>query len=83
MSARFRIAGSGLFFISSTFDGTIDGVTHTDGIAISSADLGEGLSEGILVVQDDANGDDGLTQNFKLVSWSEIEAVLGQFVAPE
>lgn len=66
----------GTFAISETEDGLIDGVSHTDGLAISSADLGGALEKGILVVQDDSNGDKGLTQNFKYVAWADIVAAL-------
>lgn len=59
-----------------TIGGTdkIDAVTHTDGICVTSRPLGEAFPAGLFVAQDDEN-DDG-NQNFKLVSWARIQAVL-------
>ena len=54
----------------------IDAVTQTDGIDVSSASLGPVFPQGIFVAQDGRN--DGCNQNFKLVSWQAIAAVLGQ-----
>lgn len=67
----------GTFTVSGIEDTPLDGVSHTDGLTVSSAALGNSLSRGLLVVQDDANGDNGETQNFKFVSWAEIERVFG------
>jgi 3-phytase len=50
--------------------GGIDSVSGTDGIDVSSANLGRGFEQGLFVAQDDENP--GSTQNFKLVSWSSI-----------
>lgn len=66
----------GTFAITETEDGLIDGVTHTDGLTVSSANLGGNLDKGILVVQDDSNGKKGTTQNFKFVAWSDVIRVL-------
>ena len=64
---RFRIADS---------EATgIDGAQETDGIAISSAPLGPDYPEGVLVAQDGFNR--GATQNFKIVDWRDVKAVLG------
>ena len=56
---RFKIINAG-----------IDGVTHTDGIDVTSAPLGTTYSTGLFVAQDDRN--DNGNQNFKLVPWSAI-----------
>jgi 3-phytase len=48
----------------------IDSVSGTDGIDVTSANLGAGFEQGLFVAQDDENP--GSTQNFKLVSWSSI-----------
>ena len=48
----------------------VDGVTHTDGIEVTSVPLGARFPAGLFVAQDDQN-DHGL-QNFKLVSWQQI-----------
>ena len=53
----------------------IDGVTHTDGIASTSLNLGASYPMGLFIVQDDENYDSGKTfrgQNFKLISWNVI-----------
>lgn len=67
----------GTFSIADSADGLIDGVSHTDGLTVSSANLGGILADGLLVTQDDSNGDKGLTQNFKFVAWSEVATALG------
>ncbi|OUX97507.1 phytase [Ponticaulis sp.] len=73
----------GTFSIISSFDGTFDAVTHTDGITVSSAPLGEAFPEGILVVQDDSDGENGTSQNFKFVSWSDVIASIEARSTPE
>ena len=55
--------------------GRIDGVSHTDGIASTSLNLGPLYPKGLFVVQDDENREEGeefVGQNFKLVSWERI-----------
>jgi 3-phytase len=51
---------------------TIDEVTHTDGIEVTTAALGEPFTAGLFVAQDDKNP--GANQNFKLVRWADILA---------
>ncbi|WP_026370739.1 phytase [Kallotenue papyrolyticum] len=53
----------------------IDGITHTDGIDVNNSALGASFPGGLFVVQDSSN--DGQHQNFKLVDWRDIAAVLG------
>ncbi|MBA2385354.1 MAG: phytase, partial [Actinobacteria bacterium] len=50
--------------------GKIDGVTHTDGIDVTSGHLGSAFPDGVFVAQDDEN--DSGNQNFKLVAWKGI-----------
>ena len=50
--------------------GTVDGVTHTDGLDVTNAALGADFPGGVLVAQDDAN--DHSNQNFKLVPWERV-----------
>ncbi|MFT5101564.1 MAG: 3-phytase [Planctomycetaceae bacterium] len=64
---RFRIT---------TGDG-IDGVQETDGLEVSGAAFGRVFPHGFLVVQDGFNAPFGDSQNFKVIDWREIEAVLG------
>ncbi|MCA8899718.1 MAG: phytase [Hyphomonas sp.] len=65
----------GVFSIVEAADIGIDGVTHTDGLDVSSATL-PGLPRGVMIVQDDANPISEFEQNFKIVSWADIEAAL-------
>jgi 3-phytase len=50
--------------------GGIDGTDHTDGIDVSTADLGPGFPWGVLVVQDGEN--DGEAQNYKFVPLQDV-----------
>lgn len=71
-------AFAGRFAIGASGDGSVDPVTETDGIDVTSATL-EGYPEGVFVAQDDENtGPDGGAdgQNFKLVDWRDIKAAL-------
>ena len=52
----------------------IDRVTHSDGVDVLNASLGPGFPHGVFVTQDQKN--DGGRQNFKLVPWPAIEAVI-------
>lgn len=60
----------------------IDPVRHTDGIDVTSANLGPKMPKGLLVVQDDSDGKSagsGLErQNFKLISWEAIERIIAR-----
>ena len=72
----------GTFAIDATEDDLIDGVTHTDGLTLSSSDFGGRFSDGLLVVQDDSNGKKSRIQNFKFVSWKDVAVALdGQKMA--
>mgnify|MGYP002781125700 CR=1 FL=1 len=61
----------GRFRVGASLDGTVDAVTHTDGLDVVSAAL-PGFPRGLLVVQDDGNPRSGVDQNFKLVNWAEV-----------
>ena len=52
----------------------IDGVTDTDGIDVTNANLGPNFPKGMMVVQDDANP--GGNQNFKFIRWDAIATAL-------
>ncbi len=51
-------------------NGAVDGTSSSDGIAVTSASLGNGLSDGAFIVEDDKN--DIGNQNYKIVSWGDI-----------
>lgn len=52
---------------------SIDGSSETDGLAVTSANLGGVYDQGLLVVQDGRNRMPSARQNFKLVPWSSVE----------
>lgn len=55
----------------------IDGASETDGLDVTSADMGPDFPGGLLVVQDGRNLTPVERQNFKLVPWSRVAAALG------
>lgn len=60
-------------------DGEVDGVEETDGIEIFSSYLNEDFKHGLFVAQDGYNYDNegkAAAQNFKLVPWERIAALL-------
>jgi len=61
---RFRIA-----------DGTVDGVSDTDGIELALGAFGPDYPGGLFVAQDGNNP--GGAQNFKLVDWGDVLRALG------
>lgn len=54
----------------------IDGVSETDGLEVTSANLGALFPEGMLVVQDGHKVMSEAPQNFKYVSWEKIRTAL-------
>ncbi len=54
----------------------IDGVSETDGLEVTHADLGGVFTEGMLVVQDGHKVMPEAPQNFKYVSWKKIRTAL-------
>lgn len=69
-------AQRGIFTVTASSDGTVDAVTHTDGLDVNSTPLPD-YPRGILVVQDDGNPNPEQDQNFKLVDWRSVETALG------
>jgi 3-phytase len=63
----------GAFRVIGCPDGSVDDVTQTDGIAITSAPLGSKWPAGLLIVQDDQKTAPPNNQNFKFVSWEEVQ----------
>jgi 3-phytase len=66
---RFR----GAFTVGGSAQAGTDSVTHTDGIASTSAYLGPALPAGVFIAQDDSNAMPSAPQNFKFVDWREIQ----------
>ena len=54
----------------------IDGTEETDGLEATSIDLGPSYPEGALVVQDGVRPATATTQNFKIVDWRDVAAVM-------
>jgi 3-phytase len=54
----------------------IDGASETDGLAVTSIPLNKDYPQGLLVVQDGRNLLPNEKQNFKYVSWHEIQSSL-------
>jgi len=57
----------GAFDIATNWQAMVDGVSETDGLAVTSTALGKQLPNGLLVVQDGRNVMPKAPQNFKLV----------------
>ena len=55
----------------------IDGISETDGLEVSSRNLGPGLEHGAMVAQDGRNVMPVENQNFKIVPWKAIAEALG------
>ena len=55
----------------------IDGVSETDGLDVTSRNLGPGFEHGALIAQDGRNVLPGENQNFKYVPWTSIADALG------
>ncbi len=66
----------GLIQIEANFATGIDGVSETDGLEATNANLGGVFSEGLWVVQDGRNVMPSETQNFKLVSGQQLSSAI-------
>ncbi|MET4682119.1 phytase [Brevundimonas faecalis] len=79
--AVFRREGDqaylGSFIIAADGARGIDGVSETDGLDVTSRNLGPGFEHGALVVQDGRNVLPAENQNFKYVPWTAIAGALG------
>ena len=67
----------GKFHVVANEEAGIDGASETDCLDVTSASLGAGLEQGLLVVQDVRNLTPSERQNFKLIPWSRIATALG------
>ena len=65
----------GVITVAQSRDGSVDAVTHTDGLDISAKPL-PNFPKGVLVVQDDGNPQKEVSQNFKVVDWRDVETAL-------
>ncbi|MDH3641273.1 MAG: phytase [Gammaproteobacteria bacterium] len=58
-------------------DERVDGVSETDGLDVTPVPL-PGYPHGLLVVQDDRNEKPTANQNFKLISWKDVAALVAR-----
>lgn len=68
----------GHFRIGMNAEAGIDGASETDGLEVTSANLGGAFESGLLVVQDGRNVMPDEPQNFKYVPWGEVRRLLGE-----
>ena len=73
-AAPFTVRGA--FRIGIDAAGGIDGASETDGLEVTSANLGGPYARGMLVVQDGFKRLPDGPQNFKAVAWEDIARVL-------
>ncbi|WP_229487525.1 phytase [Pseudoduganella lutea] len=71
----YRVRGA--FRIGVNVDAGIDGASETDGLEVTSANLGGPHARGMLVVQDGYKRMPDGPQNFKLVAWDDVARALG------
>jgi 3-phytase len=64
------------FRIAADLEKSIDGASETDGLSVTPQPL-PGYPHGILVVQDGYNVAPGENQNFKIIDWRQVEALIG------
>ena len=67
----------GLFHIVADAGTGIDGASETDGLDVTSANLGPAFPNGLVVVQDGRNITPAERQNFKIVPWERVAEAMG------
>jgi 3-phytase len=55
----------------------IDGISETDGLEVTSRNLGPGFEHGAMIAQDGRNVMPVENQNYKYVPWEAIAGALG------
>lgn len=76
LDAKAPYAYRGAFRLGINAEAGIDGTADTDGLDVTSANLGGIYGQGLLVVQDGFKRLPDGPQNFKLVPWSDVKAAL-------
>lgn len=71
----YRLRGA--FAIGLNAELGIDGASQTDGLEVTSANLGGPWSQGLMVVQDGRKRMPEGRQNFKAIAWSQVAEALG------
>jgi 3-phytase len=76
LDAEPPFASRGAFRVGLNAALGIDGASETDGLEVTSVNLGGPWSQGMLVVQDGRKRMPEQTQNFKFVPWAEVTQAL-------
>lgn len=66
----------GRFTVAANDARGIDGISETDGLDVTSANLGGAYAQGIFIAQDGRNITPAERQNFKFVPWAKIAATM-------
>lgn len=77
LDAEPPFAVRGAFRVGLNAAAGIDGASETDGLEVTSVNLGGPWSQGMLVVQDGRKRMPEQTQNFKFVPWADVAKALG------
>ena len=72
--APYKVRGR--FRVGFNLEAGIDGTSETDGLDVTSADLGGAFRQGMLVIQDGYKRMPDGPQNFKYVSWEDVAQAL-------
>ena len=72
--APYKVRGR--FKVGFNLAGGIDGTSETDGLDVTSANLGGAYAQGMLVIQDGYKRLPDGPQNFKYVAWSDVARAL-------
>jgi len=67
----------GLFHVVANAETGVDGVSETDGLDVTSANLGAAFPHGAFIAQDGRNITPDERQNFKFVPWEHIAEAMG------
>lgn len=73
-AAPYKVRGR--FKVGFNLAAAIDGTSETDGIEVTSANLGGAYEKGMLVIQDGYKRLPDGPQNFKYVAWSDVATAL-------
>ncbi|MNP57308.1 3-phytase precursor [compost metagenome] len=76
LDAEPPYAERGAFRVGLNAAAGIDGASQTDGLEVTSVNLGGPWSQGMLVVQDGRKRMPEQTQNFKFVPWADVAKAL-------
>ncbi|MEG1117939.1 MAG: phytase, partial [Janthinobacterium sp.] len=72
--APYRVRGR--FKVGFNLPAGIDGTSETDGLDVTSANLGGAYAQGMLVIQDGYKRLPDGPQNFKYVAWGDVAKAL-------